>query len=527
MTRIQRARGERRSAAEYSPEEKLVDRLRAVLDVEGIMPAMLRPNYRQRLIDEGVVLVDEDGRNLVRDPKDLTAQQNILRNEAIDIAQSIWRSHAGDLNANAVHVWGPGDLVSPNGPIGEPRLALGFMMETEAGEHAARIKPGVGLPLASTPETSRKAIASHSADTVLGSWRGVLESRRLVAEKLGLPSHPFAPLTHHPQPSQGLAVQNAYTLAAFSRWLHAGTGGAYAQTAVGLTAAATYWLPAGQTASFAESEPMGESDRAEMILPFPQVFLAFAEPLVIEPTTDPSPVDRERWRALSQISHDTYRGDLTAGETVDNWSREVAKHSWSSPTIDGMISQLGAHIEGVLLLADSLGRPEDLFAWCLTVPGAYGSTLGRFVVPARRSATEYRDVIDNLTAVVAWAQWHEPDQSTAMPLGIPVEDLKDHISSRDFQRNAKRAGAGVRVVDVGSTHRGGGSREGHDRESDVHVTPHIRRGHWRRQRFGQGLEQSRRIRIAPVLVNAHRGDIAPRVYRLRPRARTVPPDVEG
>lgn len=314
--------------------------------------------------------------------------------------------------------------------------------------------------------------------------------------------------------ADGAPSISAYTSAAFSRWLHQSTGGAYAQATIGLAAAATYWLPAGQTASFAESEPMDESDRAEMILPFPQVLLAFAEPLVLEPTTTLTPETEEKWRVLSEITHDVYRGNHSAGEVVEARSRHLG--AGDVPTIDVMISELGAHVEGVLLLGDALGRPEDLFAWCVTISGAYGSTLGRFVVPALRSTTGYRDVVDNLTAVVAWAQWHEPDQSTAVPMGVSPEDLVDYISSADFQRNAKRAGAGIRVVDVGATHRGTVSRSASDREtSDVHVTPHIRRGHWRRQRFGQGREQIKRIRIAPVLVNAHRGDIAPRVYRLR------------
>ena len=46
------------------------------------------------------------------------------------------------------------------------------------------------------------------------------------------------------------------------------------------------------------------------------------------------------------------------------------------------------------------------------------------------------------------------------------------------------------------------------------VAPHVRRGHWRRQRYGERNTQIRRIRIAPLLVNAHRGDVANQVYRL-------------
>ena len=40
------------------------------------------------------------------------------------------------------------------------------------------------------------------------------------------------------------------------------------------------------------------------------------------------------------------------------------------------------------------------------------------------------------------------------------------------------------------------------------------RGHWRRQRHGPGKVEVKRVRIAPALVNAARGPLAPRVYRL-------------
>ncbi len=93
--------------------------------------------------------------------------------------------------------------------------------------------------------------------------------RQRVAKALGLASHPFAQLKPHPHPGHGIATQNSYALAAFSRWLNTKDDTALGEAAVGLTASATYWLPAGQTASFAESEPLTEFDRAEMVLPFP------------------------------------------------------------------------------------------------------------------------------------------------------------------------------------------------------------------------------------------------------------------
>lgn len=519
VTRLQRARGDRRNVAEGRTQEQEDARgITLALDLDASGIPMMRPSSRQLLLDQDVIYVGEDGGHRLRDPHELTEEQNSIRTEAISIAQKLWKSRADDLDPDGVHIWGSGNLVSTDGEPGKLRIALGFNDAQEQGRGtppADGPRPAVGLPLPSIPAASRDAIARQSAEGVLAAWSDVFKSRRRIIERLGLASHPFAPLAHHPQPSQGLAVQNAYALAAFSRWIRYGGASSYARTAIGLTAAATYWLPAGQTASFAESEPMDDSDRAEMILPFQQVFLSFAEPLVIDPSGLATAQTDKMWEELSAIAHDVYRDNRTASFVAEERGRIAKGASRVPPTIDGLLSEVGAHIEGVLLLADSLGRPQDSFAWCLAIPGAYGSTLGRFVVPALRSTTDYRDVVDNLTAVVAWAQWHEPDQSTAVPLGISQEDLEDHIASADFQRNARRAGAGIRVVDVGSTHRRAGSRSNGDDGSGVHLAPHIRRGHWRRQRYGQGGEQIKRIRIAPVLVNAHRGDIAPRVYRLR------------
>lgn len=42
------------------------------------------------------------------------------------------------------------------------------------------------------------------------------------------------------------------------------------------------------------------------------------------------------------------------------------------------------------------------------------------------------------------------------------------------------------------------------------VTPHYRRGHWRKQRYGVGLSQTKRIRIAPVIVKGWEEQPAPR-----------------
>lgn len=519
VTRIQRARGERRGASNTTHESKRLSNLVVLLDMGELGPSMISSAYRDELVSRGVVQRDNQGAHSIADRSKLDGDQQALRDEAIALANLVWQARAHDLDPAAILAWGTGGIVSAPDVIKSARIALGHVEDLD---EVPSVGPGLGtvnLPMPSTSPSARRHYVGRGPTTMLTAWRDVFGSRGRIAERLALASHPFAQVSPHPQPGQALASQNMYARSAYSGWLNAETSAIRGQVAVGLTAAAAYWLPAGQTAAFADSEPMSDSDRREMILPYPQVFLAFAEPLLLDPTSSAStPEASEQWKLLSAVAHDSLRNDVTVGQFISDRDIIRGNEDWLSLDIDGAIEQVGAHIEGVLLLAEENGQPADLFAWCLAIPGAYGSPLGRFVIPASRSTTQYRDVVDNLTAVVAWAQWHEPDGDTDVPLGIPLAEVETQISTPGFQRDARRSGAGIRVIDVGSTNRGSKSA---NRSSDhghgpAPMTPHFRRGHWRLQRFGPGLGESKRIRIAPVLVNAHRGGIAHRVYRLHP-----------
>ncbi|AVL98219.1 MULTISPECIES: hypothetical protein [Microbacterium] len=520
VTRIQRARGERTGASDLSHESRRLSNLVVLLNMAGLGPSMIANSFHEELVSRGVVERDAEGVHTIADRAKLDAEQVGLLDEAVALAERVWKARADDLDVPAVLVWGAGGIVSEPRDAGARRAALGYIDSASEAFATSSEFSTISLPLPSTSPAARGHYVTQGPTKMLTAWREVFDSRGRISKKLGLARHPFAQVNPHPQPGQALASQNMYARAAYSSWLNAETSAVRGQVAVGLTAAASYWLPAGQTAAFADSEPMNDSDRREMIMPYPQVFLAFAEPLIFEPTAAPvsGSADAERWKLVSAVAHDSLRGDLTVGEFISDRDISRGHESWLAVDIDSALEQFGAHIEGILLLSDDYGQPADLFAWCLAIPGAYGSPLGRFVIPASREATQYRDVVDNLTAVVAWAQWHEPDDSTDVPLGTPLSEVEAQISTADFRRDAKRSGAGIRVIDVGATNRGSKSsrRPAADDSDTAPMTPHFRRGHWRRQRFGRGLEESKRIRIAPVLVNAHRGGIAHRVYRLHP-----------
>jgi hypothetical protein len=291
---------------------------------------------------------------------------------------------------------------------------------------------------------------------------------------------------------------------------------AAAAVAVGLTAATPFWLPPGQTAGYVDSEPLSEADRADVRLPFPQVLVALADPIHLPPTKA-STTDAGLDHTLSELDHGVVRQQRSRAKdnpTLLDVVREVADSEvWDKrPQLADVIAARGALVEGVLLLGDALGKPSDTFAWCLAVPALTGGVLGRWVVPARCSRSAFSDQIVNLAAVAAWADWHAPDRELEVPPDVSGRKLRKLVDSPDFKRLEERGGAGgVCVLNVKRT--SGDRATGNDGPGRT-VAPHVRRGHWRRQYHGPGRQLVKRIRITPVLVNAGRSGIAPRVYRL-------------
>jgi hypothetical protein len=134
----------------------------------------------------------------------------------------------------------------------------------------------------------------------------------------------------------------------------------------------------------------------------------------------------------------------------------------------------------------------------------------RTVVPAHRSKCSWASVVENLAAACAWADWHEADQELAEI--TTARRARQVTNEATFRRLYARGGpAGVRVLNVKRT-AGGGART--HQPTGRALSPHVRRGHWRRQRHGPAKTLVKRVRIAPVLVNASRSGLAPRVYRL-------------
>lgn len=495
---VQRARGERSTVRTPSSDHGPDDIVLAT--------RFFRPHVHHALASAGL---DPQSQLTTLDLENLTEQEEEAMMVALQAAGAICESTPPTLDVDCLPVWGPGPLVQRSGERTRQMARLGVYAPGPTSSRTPTPIPP--LPLPSLSARTREAVATVDPATVVTTWRPALRTRHALAEALAGGTSPFMPRPAQARPSQAAALQHIYSQAALGDWVrveHADWGMALAAT--GMTAAATYWLPRGQAASFAESEPLDDEAKAELRLPFPQVFLSFAEPLVLEPTDAPTAQIDEAVPCMSLAAWSARVRPDPARTPMRSVLR--ATRSTTLPGIETIIAQRGASVEGVLLLSDDLGCPADDFAWCLSVASDYGESIGRFVVPARRSLTAHADLIDNLLAVVSWAKWHEPDSATDVPLGMKPEDVDALIRSEEFQADAQRTGAGVRVIDAARTSRAARKTES---PGGRQVGSHIRRGHWRKQRHGKGLSEVKMVRISPVLVNAHRGDMSPRVYRIR------------
>lgn len=316
----------------------------------------------------------------------------------------------------------------------------------------------------------------------------------------------------YPAPADAAALQAWYAVSAIGAWGRARTT-AHGRIAVAATAATPFWLPPGHTIAYLDSEPLSGEDIDDMRLPFAQVLVTFAEPARL-PAIDTGVLrddPRMRWMDHLVGSQDGLPDarEMMIGAT-DNFQSPI-------PTLWDAIASRGAHIEGILLLADAHGRLDDLFGWCVTVPSdTAGAALGRWVIPASRSTTSYANLVANAAAVAAWADWHRPGHDR-----LPAEH---ETTTGERARAQNKPADTVHVLNVTATTPTDPQQSTKGEPTGRTTAPHRRRGHWRRQHFGPGRSQTRRVRIAPVMVNAGRfGADRPQIYRL-PTPKTVSAD---
>jgi hypothetical protein len=352
----------------------------------------------------------------------------------------------------------------------------------------------------------RDVATAAGATRVADAFLSTLQQSVNLAVRSQIPAL-LSPSSPYPAPADAAAVQAWYAVAAMGGWGRHRTPG-NGRIAVAAAAAVPYWLPPGHTIAYLDSEPLSDDDIDDMRLPFAQVLVTFAEPARL-PASDRAALPTDDAR-MAWIDH------LVTDSAAEPDQREVmlaATNNFTAPipSLWDAIAARGAHIEAVLLLADAHGHLDDLFAWCVAIPSTTaGATLGRWVIPASRSATTFANLVVNAAAVAAWADWHRPGHSR----GAAEEAAEQLPGNEKASREQKRLDDTVHVLNVTAT----------TPASDASITgvptgrttaPHRRRGHWRRQHYGPGRVDVRRIRIAPVMVNAGRfGSGRPQIYRL-------------
>ncbi|MEU4218060.1 hypothetical protein [Actinoplanes sp. NPDC026623] len=170
------------------------------------------------------------------------------------------------------------------------------------------------------------------------------------------------------------------------------------------------------------------------------------------------------------------------------------------PTPLQALHHFGGTVEGLLLTADTDGRPGDEFAWCLTNTPPLVAALGRedIAVPAHRSRTHWRREVDAITAGIALSSWHQPP---TLPSRAPVP----------CQAGDATTDSTVHILDVDATSPPASRRRfpGTGRSPRAH----LRRGHFRLHPRRDGDPHAPWCWVRPTTVNGIPG-VANQVYTL-------------
>lgn len=232
--------------------------------------------------------------------------------------------------------------------------------------------------------------------------------------------------------------------------------------AAAILPAPPYWLPGPATAAVLDSAAPPERPSLGGA-----VTVWFEEPLGVPSVGFPG-----RLATIMDLGSDPdgpLRRRLTAGV-----ERSIATPSHVSEAPAG-----GAGVRGVLL---GHGKLDDLVGWVVEVPSADGDGWpAREVMFARRSLSVWSAVLDVVAAIVAWADWTEPERDIPVdPDRAWLRRLRYGSTRRDEQAGRLAGGPGPR--------RPLPSPAGLDTSSSVgtHASPvpHLRTGHFRRQAHG-------------------------------------------
>jgi len=227
-------------------------------------------------------------------------------------------------------------------------------------------------------------------------------------------------------------------------------------------------------ASASDRPPAGLVD--DLCLPFPSVWIVFGHDLEL-------PADMA-WPAKTNFDIAPFVREM-AGPAVGAWQRNIA----------GALHDRGGALCGVVVFAgpDGVGLADEVI-WTVSanpdpgMPPPQDLDRQRGALVGARSRSLLAPIIDNLALLVATTPW--VDTPAVVPgIGTPGSERWVRSLERSKAQRALLggAGSGVRVVEVRSAARAPARGEPHDHAgagagAGREVSPHARRGHWRRSR---------------------------------------------
>lgn len=267
--------------------------------------------------------------------------------------------------------------------------------------------------------------------------------------------------------------------------------------------AQSYWLPASGVEAVLDSEaPPGLE---ELVLPATASIVWFAEP--VAPSLSLRPPE------IAELTKSMWIPGTGTLRVEEPWY-PLGKADQALVRADANLEM--ARIEGVLLLADADLRPVDAVAWMVAAYDPDSPMPERTPVLARRSLAGWRPVLDMVSAIVAWGDWHPPADRLELDPAPTRDQLRRLRFGRTRRLEESGSLAGVEVLD---TRRRAPSQA---RGEETHASPitHFRRGHWQRYRHGPRDDWHYQTHwIPPMVVNpSGPGERRPRVYRLPPPA---------
>ena len=285
--------------------------------------------------------------------------------------------------------------------------------------------------------------------------------------------------------------------------------------------AAPFFVPAGLALAAAASDRPPAGLVEDCRLPFPMVWIIFGHDLELP--------DDMAWPEGTHFGISPLVRSL-AGPAVGAWQRNIA----------GALHDRGGALNGVVIFAgpDGVGLADEV-VWTVSanpdpaMPPPQHHDRQRGTLPGARSRALLAPIVENLALLVATTPWTDTPKS--LPgIGEPGTErwVRSLRRSKAQRALAHGAGSGVRIVEARTSPRPAAGSPAPDSAPGTGrvMSPHARRGHWRRSRVATRDAEGRIVGdvhgvhgtdwryvghwIPPTLINADREGGATQVWRL-------------